>query len=585
MILRSIRNLTLTLLLSLLCFNAAQAQTTSFTYQGKLVDNAVAANGTYQMQFILFDAPVGGNQVGQIFTTSNVQVVDGIFTVDMDFGANALSGANRYIQIAVFSPTANSFVALNPRQLMTSAPYAIKALNAEAAQTANDSHNLGGVPAAGYVRTTDPRLSDPRDPNPGSGNYVQNRASVQAGANFNIAGNGTVGGILSGDTVNSFSQYNIGNSRVLSVAGTNNTFTGFGAGTVNTGTNNSFFGRSAGFDNTTGGQNSFFGSAAGTNNTSGAENSFFGSGAGDTNTTGNLNSFFGRGSGSANTTGSSNTFVGRESGLANTTGFFNTFVGRNAADINTNGFQNTFLGASTGGANISGNNNTYLGFNAGSLATGNNNTFIGANTGNSDTNGNNNILIGYNASLDAAADGDFVTNSIAIGANAVVTESNRIVLGTIQQDVVIPGDLSTDVFTSRLIKVNELNIGGNQDICRNSSGYISGCSSSRRYKHNIFNYASGLSLINKLRPVSFNWNESGEADMGLVAEEVAEVDPLLASYKDGQVEGVKYNRVGVVLVNAVKEQQAQIEALKEQVELLKKLLCTQNAREELCKSN
>jgi hypothetical protein len=44
---------------------AAFAQTTTFTYQGKLTDGATAANGTYQFQFKLFDAASGGNQIGQ----------------------------------------------------------------------------------------------------------------------------------------------------------------------------------------------------------------------------------------------------------------------------------------------------------------------------------------------------------------------------------------------------------------------------------------------------------------------------------------------------------------------------------------
>ena len=41
--------------------------------------------------------------------------------------------------------------------------------------------------------------------------------------------------------------------------------------------------------------------------------------------------------------------------------------------------------------------------------------------------------------------------------------------------------------------------------------------------------------------------------------------PELVFYRDGQVEGAKYDRIGVVLINAVKEQQAQIEQQKEQL--------------------
>jgi hypothetical protein len=51
------------------------------------------------------------------------------------------------------------------------------------------------------------------------------------------------------------------------------------------------------------------------------------------------------------------------------------------------------------------------------------------------------------------------------------------------------------------------------------------------------------------------------ADLGLVAEDVAKVEPLLTTTNErGEIEGVKYDRVGVVLVNAVKEQQEQIDS-------------------------
>ena len=79
--------------------------------------------------------------------------------------------------------------------------------------------------------------------------------------------------------------------------------------------------------------------------------------------------------------------------------------------------------------------------------------------------------------------------------------------------------------------------------------------------------------------------------MGLIAEEVAEVEPLLTiKNAKGEIEGVKYDRVGVVLVNAVNEQQAQIEGQakqieeqRKQIEGLKKLVCASNPLAELCK--
>ncbi|HLA96423.1 MAG TPA: hypothetical protein VK612_11935, partial [Pyrinomonadaceae bacterium] len=60
-------------------------------------------------------------------------------------------------------------------------------------------------------------------------------------------------------------------------------------------------------------------------------------------------------------------------------------------------------------------------------------------------------------------------------------------------------------------------------------------------------------------------------------EEVNEIEPLFVTHnKDGQIEGVKYAQITTVLVNAIKEQQTQIEALK-------KLVCAQNAGAEVCK--
>jgi len=583
---------------------ALRAQTASFTYQGKLTDNGLAANGSYQMQFALFDAAANGNQLGATVSISNVQVTNGIFTVSLDFGAAAFSGAGRFLQISVFSNTSASFVALNPRQAVTSAPYAIKSLNAE---TAENSNNLGGIAANQYVLTGDARLADDRNPTSGSGFYIQNRITEQSGASFNISGNGTSGGTLSGNAINSATQYNINGARVFGIAGVNNVFAGLGAGSVNTGIGNSFFGRNAGLNNTsgssnsffggnsgdsntTGGDNSFFGRFAGGANTTGEENSFFGSGAGDTNTNGNLNSFFGKSAGGANTTGSSNTFIGRESGLTNTTGYFNTFAGRNSGDSNTTGYQNTFFGANAGFGNVSGNNNTYIGYNVGSSVAGNsNNTFIGANAGNQTVSGSNNVLIGSNASINAIWGS--VSNSVAIGAGASVSESNQIVLGSGQR-VMVPGTIDTQgrIYADGLISgqrlyADELLPGGSVEVCYSpdSGGGLAYCSSSRRYKTNIEAFSSGLNLVNRLKPVSFNWKSNGKPDLGLVAEEVAEVEPLLVTYNNGQIEGVKYDRIGVVLLNAVREQQTEIESLKRQVEVMKKLVCAQNAAAEVCK--
>ncbi|PYS87124.1 MAG: hypothetical protein DMF62_13410 [Acidobacteria bacterium] len=124
--------------------------------------------------------------------------------------------------------------------------------------------------------------------------------------------------------------------------------------------------------------------------------------------------------------------------------------------------------------------------------------------------------------------------------------------------------------------------GCSPSLCKNGSSQISVCSSSLRYKTNIDTFRSGFDLIKKLRPISFNWKDSGMHDVGLGAEDVAAVEPLLVTYnEDGQVEGVKYDRIGVVLINAVKEQQRQLDEqeaenrrLKAELDALKAFVCS-----------
>ena len=101
------------------------------------------------------------------------------------------------------------------------------------------------------------------------------------------------------------------------------------------------------------------------------------------------------------------------------------------------------------------------------------------------------------------------------------------------------------------------------DVCFNAAGDLMNCrASSLRYKTNVQTFLGGLEIVQRLRPISFNWKESGVADIGLAAEEVAQIAPAFATTNNGEVVGVKYNRLNVLLINAIKEQQAEIEQLR-----------------------
>lgn len=179
--------------------SSISAQTTAFSYQGSLKDGGNLANGAFQMQFKLFDSLGGAGQVGSTITDVPVTASQGVFSVKLDFGANALSGANRWLEIAVRHNAGEAYTTLSPREQIASSPYSVRTLSAASADTATtattatNALNLGGVAANQYVQTNDARLSDARNPLPNSPNYIQNTLSQQAASNFNVSGSGTVG--------------------------------------------------------------------------------------------------------------------------------------------------------------------------------------------------------------------------------------------------------------------------------------------------------------------------------------------------------------------------------------------------------
>src|SRR5438876_96514 len=116
-----------------LAATSAFAQTSSFTYQGRLTDGGTAANGNYDLQFALFDSLSGGTQIGSTQTINNVAVTGGVFTVSLNFGASSFSGANRFLEIGARPSGAGSFTLLTPRQPVTATPYAVRSANASAA--------------------------------------------------------------------------------------------------------------------------------------------------------------------------------------------------------------------------------------------------------------------------------------------------------------------------------------------------------------------------------------------------------------------------------------------------------------------
>jgi hypothetical protein len=90
---------------------AVLAQTTAFTYQGRLNDGAAPATGIYDLRFAIYDAAGGGTQQGNTLTNAATAVSNGLFTVTLDFG-NQFPGANRWLEIGVRTNGGGAFSVL-----------------------------------------------------------------------------------------------------------------------------------------------------------------------------------------------------------------------------------------------------------------------------------------------------------------------------------------------------------------------------------------------------------------------------------------------------------------------------------------
>jgi hypothetical protein len=240
--------------------------------------------------------------------------------------------------------------------------------------------------------------------------------------------------------------------------------------------------------------------------------------------------YLGNFAGSSNTVGDNNTHVGGFSGMSATSGSSNTFIGTAAGQINTTGTGNTFVGVGSGGQSATGNFNTAIG----SLSN-----------------------LGSNVSF-----------ATVIGSGAQLFSNDRIQIGKAAgtyDGVPRPADtvsMSGGLEISGTLYLGATGAAGGNPVCRNASSFISLCSSSLRYKTAVQPYNGGLSIAKRLQPIAFEWKEGGLHDVGFGAEDVAKVEPLLVfNNSEGQIEGVNYGHMTTVLVNSIKEQQAQIEAL------------------------
>jgi len=156
---------------------------TAFTYQGRLLDANDVANGLYDFEFELYDAPSDGNQLGSTIDINDLDVIDGYFTVELDYGS-VYDGNGVWLEIGVRAgelEDPNVYTTLSPRQRTTPTPYAIYAQEAAYAQGATDL----ALPYSGTVADSGPALSMT---NTGSGyaGHFEQAGSANATGGLNV---------------------------------------------------------------------------------------------------------------------------------------------------------------------------------------------------------------------------------------------------------------------------------------------------------------------------------------------------------------------------------------------------------------
>jgi hypothetical protein len=407
--------------------------------------------------------------------------------------------------------------------------------------------------------------------------------------------------------------------------GTDNVYIGYQAGYKGTSAySNVAIGHQSGYELTLAYQNVFVGHYAGKNTTYGESNVFVGNSAGLANMTGGSNVHIGAGAGEK-ANASNNAFVGWGSGYENTSGTSNTFLGTQAGFNNTTGSNNVALGNGAGYANSTGQGNIFIGNYAGYYETGSNKLHIDNkitttpliygdfNSRYLTVNGDANVAGTYFRLVTNPGTGTAPASYMYQGSAGSTTKQYAL---AVRDALWVTGPSWFDNYIDIGISGVILRAGGDEALWYNGTYYSWGFSGSYNYfakpvtigntnspsymlyvqgttyssggyagsdirwKTNLRPLANVTPSILKLKGYTYNWRTDEYPDMhfdsdtqiGLVAQEVEKVFPELVKTDSDGYKAVSYEKLTVILLEGLKEQQKRIESQENRIEKLEQLV-------------
>jgi hypothetical protein len=606
----------------------AQALSAAFTYQGELRLDSGPATASFDMAFRLYGAQAGGSQIGATVNANGVAVVDGLFSVPLDFGPAQFAGDRQWLEIAIRPAGAGSFETLSPRTEVTAAPYAwgaAVALHDSVTTTSIVDGTVGAADidtgqvqlrvasscpsgqsirvvnangtvaceAAGTGPAGPPGPAGPQGPTGNTGPAGAAGAtgpqgpagSTDAWGRLGTAGSNPATNFIGTTDAQAF-VVRTANARSLRIEPSSITF-----GTPALPITTNAIGGSHANEITPGVRGA---TIAGGGVPSGASDpdligespnrvtdSYGTVGGGMANAAGDgagstLDRPFATvGGGQANAAhGEASTVGGGKSNHASARwATVGGGEGNNASDEKSTvvgGYRNQARAMSStvsgGEDNCAGGRWSWAGGHRAKVRP----TYYVGVTG---------PCANLTAPGDLGDDGTFVWADSQSGSFISTGENQFLVRAAGGMAINSNNPVGNALRVNGTLRVDAVSSGGSATLCRNLFNVISTCSSSARYKQDIDDLALGLDAALRLRAVGYRWKDSLEADIGFVAEEIAAIDERLVTRNaNGQIEGVKYDRLTAVLANAVQELAARDSLASERLDAAQKQNAALQAR-------